>query len=620
MAAKKNTEPKVVITDTRIALELTDDDKAWAKAEILKLLEKYHQTADQLGLKPKKQPEVSVFMFNGCPKAKYGRDTLGRIPIEHIKSRDLVEVEDALFSLPGALNLPLVFSDLPEEQGKVFKDQLWGIARALTEGLQTVFRRQFQDPTPAKKLASAAYRICNEGIENYLDEVKDPVGKLAKPLSTVVATATLDYASRFNNWEARNTRDKSPPWPKVTGFPVKGDLYSLELVTPKRYREICPTAPKELPKEIVLLTLRVQAGAQKRQRTEPIVIRVQVRGSSSWSTLKRCLNKDKGYKMTQGRVAIEDNKLVFKMGFKKPRLVPSTGKTALVVIPALNDLAVVYSHEAVYLRGKYKRAGIKLPKGIDSTGFVHDTQKFDAMVSARKGKRKPWNKVPSIPKGIEVSKFLDLKYSYDKLRSERARHLNFVGKGARGHGKKRFRLSLEVVEGREADRIKTWMEQQASHIARYAQAIGAIVGIDDMVSVPKAPDRRIERALRRFPWCTFRDKIIWACNKLGVPTKVMKHTGAKDCPMCGEKDCLRDAQMRRGQPDAWCSKCGMIAPKILLRAWRLFRVLLANDPELLAVVDEHFNEEVTKHTRTCNRTDDQDPETLGLVEPEEAAE
>jgi hypothetical protein len=548
--------------------ELADVDKEWASREIYELLKKYHQTADQLGLKPKKQPKVSVYMYNGCPMVKYGRDTLGRLTLDIIHARSVVDLEEALFNLPGALTLPIVFADLPKEEATSLKNQLYGVARTLTMGLQAVYRRQFKDPVEGN-LESAAYKICNEGMDEYLEGLDDPILKLIRPSSNIVATASRDYSTRYNNWESRNSQDKSPPWPKVTGFPVKTDCFSIEIITPEAYRKLCPTAPRELPKEIVMLSLRVLAGAKKGQRVPPLVARVQVRGSSDWATLKRCIGGVKGYKTTQGRVVLDEGKWVFKLGFKKPRPEPSKTKTALIVTPALNDLAMIYSHEGDYLRGKYKGAGEVLPKGIDSSGFIH------------------------------------LKKKYDSMRSARARHLNFVGKGARGHGKKRFRQSLEVVEGQEADRIKTWMEQQASHIARYAKSIGAIVGIDDMDSVPDAPDRKIERLLRRFPWCTFRDKIVWACKKHGVPPKVIKHSGVRDCPMCGGEKTLYDSHSIDGRPQMCCKTgCGCIAPKVLFRAWRLFKMLLVNDAEALAVVDKNFTDKVTENTLRLTKTVD----------------
>ena len=540
--------------------ELTDSDKEWASEEIYKLLEKYYQTADQLGLKPKKQPKVTVYMYCGCPTVRYGRDTLGRVSLDVIQARSLEEVEEALFNLPGALTLPIVFSDLPKEEASALRDQFYGVARTLTMGLQAVYRRRFQGPIEGN-LETAAYRICNDGMTEYLEGLDDPLLKLMRPSSNIVATASKDYSTRYGNWESRNSQDKSPPWPKVTGFPIKTDCFSIEIITPEAYRKRCPSAPKELPKEIVILSLRVLAGATKGQRVSPLVARVQVRGSSDWATLKRAIGGTKGYKTTQGRMVLDEGKWVFKLGFKKPRPEPSKDKAALVVIPALNDLAMIYSHEGDYLRGKYKGAGEILPKGIDSSGFIH------------------------------------LKRMYDSMRSDRARHLNFVGRGARGHGKHRFRLSLEVVEGRESDRINTWMEQQASHLARYAKSIGAIVGIDDMDSVPTAPDRKIERLLRRFPWCTFRDKIAWACKKHGVPTKVIKHSGVRNCPMCGGDKTLYDSHVVDGKPQMCCKTgCGCIAPKVLFRAWRLFRALLVSDAEMLAVVDLNFSDKVSEHT------------------------
>lgn len=572
-------EPKVLGK-----LELTEEDKKWATEKIFELLKKYHQTVAQLGLTPKTPPKVSVYLYCGSPTVRYGREVLGRVDLESIKDRNVEALEEALFNLPGALTLPIVLSDLDPEVRTTVKNRLWGVSRALTVGLQAVFTRQFRDPVEGS-LDSESYRICNEAMATYLDGIKDPATSLIKPSSNVVATATKDYANRFNIWQnkssgsRKNTETKSPPWPKVTGFPIKKDCYDLRIISQDCYRELCPTAPKELPKEIAILTLRAQAGAKKGQRVEPIVVRVQVRGSSDWATFKRCLDDTKGYKMTQGRVVLDENNWVFKMGFKKPLPEPKTSRSAIVVIPAINDLALVYDHTAKYLRGKHKR-GV-LPKGIDSAGFIH------------------------------------LKLKYDSMRSERALHLNFVGKGARGHGKKRLRLSLAALEGQEANRIKTWMEQQASHIARYAKSTQSIVGIDNMEAVPTSPIRRVERALRRFPWCTLRDKIVWACRKHGVPTKVVQHTGGRDCPMCGGEKTLRD--FRGGKTDVQCIDCGCISPKDRLRAWRLFRVLLTNDAETLALVETHFTDEVTKYTNRLTKGTD-NLEDLGLAYSEEAAE
>ena len=229
--------------------DLTEEDKEWVKEQVFESLTRYGRTAEQQGINPKTPPKVSVSVMRGTPIIRYGREQLGRLSMAEIKERS-TEAIDSLFDLHSALTLPLVFSDFDPDISKSIKTTLYTIARALASGLQEVFRAQFRAPVDADKLMTEAYRICNPAIEKYLEQQKDPVARLAYPASSIVATFTKDYANRFNKWSKTETLEKSPPWPKATGFPIKGDDFNIKILSKDEYLKIYPEA-KKLPKEIV---------------------------------------------------------------------------------------------------------------------------------------------------------------------------------------------------------------------------------------------------------------------------------------------------------------------------------------------------------------------------------
>lgn len=524
--------------DARPEMDLTEEDKEWVRDLVLERLIQYGKTAEQQGLTPKTPPKVSISIMRGTPIIRYGREQLGRLSIEDIVRRNAESI-DSLFDLNSALTLPFVFSDLSPEISKSIKNTLYTVARALASGLQEIFRTQFRAPVDSDKLATEAYRICNPEIEKYLASQKDTAARLAYPASSIVATFTKDYANRWNKWAKTESFEKSPPWPKATGFPVGSDSFSLKIISQDEYLKLYPEA-KKLPKEIALLSFRILG--RKSGLSSSMTVRVTPRGGSDWATLKKCLSSKDGYDVAQGRIILDEGRWVFKLGYSKPRPKPGVIESAMVVIPAMNSLAVVISSDAKVLRGR-SHSGEDLPKGIDSSAFLAMKEKLDAM------------------------------------KSSRARHLHFAGPSARGHGKKRLRASLVAVEVQATNYIKTWMEQQASHIARHAKSIGAAVFVDDMVSVPHCPDRNIERLLRRFPWCTFRDKILWACEKEGVFCRAAKHSGTYNCPMCGAEKSIQASKHGRidGNSFAWCAKCDAENTYDIFRAWRIFKICLSGD-------------------------------------------
>lgn len=519
-------------------MDLTEEDKEWVKDRVFETLARHGRTAEQQGLNPKTPPKVSVSVIHGSSIVRYGREQLGRLAIVEIKERSL-EAIDSLFDLHSALTLPLVFSDLSPDISKSIKTTIYTVARALASGLQEVFRTQFRAPIDADKLMTEAYRICNPAIEKYLEQQKDPIARLAYPSSSIVATFTKDYASRFNKWAKTETLEKSPPWPKAAGFPIKGDDFTIKILSKNEYLKTYPEA-KKLPKEICLLTFKVLG--KKSGKLSSLTVRVNPRGGSDWATLKRCIKYTDGYSCTQGRIVLDDGRWVFKFGYSKPSPEIVVGDSAIVVIPSLNSLAVVVSSNAKVLRGR-SHSGEHLPKGIDSSAFLSVKRKVDAM------------------------------------KSSRSRHLNFVGPSARGHGKKRLLASLAAIESNATNYLKTWMEQQASHIARYAKSIGAMVFVDDMVAVSNSPNSEIRKLLRRFPWCTFRDKILWACEKEGVFCRAAKHSGIYNCPMCGAEKSMQTSKHGdiSGDRYLWCTKCDAENTHDLFRAWRIFKLCLSAD-------------------------------------------
>lgn len=514
----------------------------------------------------KTPPKVSANIMRGTINVRYGREVLGRLTKEEVATRNTDAIA-SMFDLKSAIKLSVV--DLTEQASKI----LYAVSDAIAAGLQAVYREHLARPIE-DNLATRAYQISNEAITTHMASQKDAIRRMTRPCGAVVAAGSKAYADKFSKWE-RTKFKASPPWPKSSGFSIPSDLFRLELLSSKPKKKggkpvvIVPGA-KVQPREAVYLVIKPFANPEKKGGKLPeLRLRVEPHGSSQWALLKALLNGPKSVDdppltLKSSRMVLHEGKWTFSLSVSKPRPNPSnSGGVILVVMPTANSVVSVVSSEAKLVQGR-NYADESIPKGVDSEGLIATKLKYDGMIA------------------------------------QRARHLPFRGKGARGHGKGRALAAIRGIRERESRYVTSWIEQQGKHVSNYAVFIKAsAVLVDDMAVLPQHTNKTIEAIMRRFPYCTFRDRVLNDTEREGILARSIKHSGSNNCPMCGAEGTLTTVKCR-GTSDEYdsCTKCEMVQSKLVLRAWRIIRLAGLATP----AIEESFTQSTKDVTDRMNKS------------------
>jgi transcription elongation factor Elf1 len=454
----------------------------------------------------------------GVWECRDGNRILGRLSESSIVERS-EDAVNGLFDLTSACAIELDGRELKEKHEGI----LWALAGAISYAQRQIvvalMRREHEEPAKRfpDKVASLIVKREKKGIDR-----------------AAVDEATYAYwvlDAGLTEWKSKQ-KDKRWKDLEVAGdiraFASKQAADRFKQWRGKEQDKKCPPWFKaksfSLPEDSLGLLkdgrdltamIRFQAGEQ-------IIVKAYARGGSEWSTIRKLIGGE--YKKRSARVVWDEErrKWLVRISYSYPRPKQSEGERVIAVVPSMNSLVHMFDDEA---RG--------LPK-------------FDTV------------------------SMLIKKEQFDQRRRDIRGHLNHIGSGARGHGKKRrFRL-YEDLGTKEANYTTTWNRQQAAHVVKVAQdRLASLVILDDWsTSVPCFhSDRRLEKALRRFPICSLLDAIQWACTKAGI--KAVRHKCSTECPHCNaSKDKVQPKRKWNSQQILRCDECGTEFDEVFVRSWR----------------------------------------------------
>lgn len=169
-------------------------------------------------------------------------------------------------------------------------------------------------------------------------------------------------------------------------------------------------------------------------------------------------------------------------------------------------------------------------------------------------------------------KIIPRKFEFNELNRAARKDRNFQGRGARGHGKKRFNRTYSRHRDSESRFVKTWMGQVAAAAVKHCRThgIGKVYIAQMTTVVPKYildnyMDERLSWLIKRFPFCTLRDAVIRSLDKAGVEVIVTSDDRDCDtCPACGHVDKMNHNPKRRL---FWCTECGTRLEADLAAGW-----------------------------------------------------
>lgn len=109
-----------------------------------------------------------------------------------------------------------------------------------------------------------------------------------------------------------------------------------------------------------------------------------------------------------------------------------------------------------------------------------------------------------------------------------------LGDGARGHGRRRRHLSIDVLHAKEEAFLKTHVQQTAARAVELAKQwdCGEIVW-EDYGGIPPNEDRSIRRFVERYPLFKLGQALEWVCKREGFKaTQVPSFYISAKCPAC----------------------------------------------------------------------------------------
>jgi IS605 OrfB family transposase len=175
------------------------------------------------------------------------------------------------------------------------------------------------------------------------------------------------------------------------------------------------------------------------------------------------------------------------------------------------------------------------------------------------------------------------KQAFARRKGELHTALNAQGRGARGHGKKRFFRVTTRLRDKEARTMDSLLKQLASHVRRAAQHVHAgVVVIEDVSDAwhPHSGDKRFERLLSRMPWVEAMTILQHELDEHGIrlcKVKVDRNAEPK-CPACGTAATIVEGRTLDCPNEA----CGLLLGRgSVALAWQMFNDAgIAVDPTL----------------------------------------
>lgn len=214
------------------------------------------------------------------------------------------------------------------------------------------------------------------------------------------------------------------------------------------------------------------------------------------------------------------------------------------------------------------------PPAAGRTMAVHrGVSNFLTMAIAREGNRSARTRI--VQTGDDIVRSYAI---YDRRLRSMQKQKGQVGKGARGHGKKRREQHLKNLKGKQANRIASKCEQVAADLMRHAQRDGVSrILIEDWANPASEGDsaplgRHVAAIVRRFPMGRLRDCIERAAELRGIRVeRVSTYYNSCRCPKCEHvhetPPLHRDG--RQKLTVFQCHECDLKRPVDVVFAWNM---------------------------------------------------
>ena len=176
--------------------------------------------------------------------------------------------------------------------------------------------------------------------------------------------------------------------------------------------------------------------------------------------------------------------------------------------------------------------------------------------------------------GEDINRHKDI---YAARRSELGRHLRpqELGRGAKGHGRRRRRECVDKLQDAESRWVKTKCQQIAAETVKLAKRYGVSrILVEEWGNPAAGPGEKshVEYFVARFPLAQLRDCLIWAATKQGLTVDLVDGSyESRDCPACGHRH--EDPPLgrdRSGRLSVFqCSNCRLERNVDQIAAWNL---------------------------------------------------
>jgi hypothetical protein len=391
---------------------------------------------------------------------------------------------------------------------------LWEAGCAVPEAQRAVVshliardvRQDRQDVAPATE----AYQVAIDALEQRRLRAKTPEQaglRLRLHTGNVVCVASKMAADAYATWRKGQYQagpKKGPPWYKRPGIPLHHR--AIKLVQTK---------------DGVHCSIGLFGMTEDGHRQPPIVVGVAACGGSAWATLHRLLTREWEPRAARLVYDEEQRKWKLKLSYEYPMPEQATGERVMVLRRGLHRFLPMLVDDGT------------MPAPLDAgSSLIAFKRGIDARKAAMRG------------------------------------HLPWQGKGARGHGKKRWYRSYDRLGQLEANYVLTWCRQQAAHVAKTAVKLGCsrvLIEKFEESQPPTHPDPFVQKLLRRFPFCQLRDSVKHALVKVGVELVGVKSDhNAQRCPKCGSDD---PAQHDRRARWFRCTKCEVGGGSDFIAMW-----------------------------------------------------
>jgi IS605 OrfB family transposase len=177
------------------------------------------------------------------------------------------------------------------------------------------------------------------------------------------------------------------------------------------------------------------------------------------------------------------------------------------------------------------------------------------------------------------------------------------GAGANGHGSKRRYELPDALAVKEANWIKTFIQQTAAYAAALAKQWGCgTIVIEEYGGQEPDDDRDNRRFVGRFPWDALKQSIEWSLKKSGLELQqVPSEYISSICPRCGNTD-TRQHNQRTGI--FHCSKCDYDREADFVAPYHMLRRFLghAGEHERRMKMEQNLGQQIEQPSQTAARS------------------